>query len=162
MVFASKAHSLVRILLPCRPHPTRLEKLWIMPGSLKIIVADDNDDAASTLSIILKYNGYDAHAVAEPHSALALAKELVPQVMLIDIEMPGMNGYELAQAVREDPRMERSMLVAITGYGGDHHRSKAMEAGFDHHLLKPVDTEEIVSLIEKFKTNGPGFGRRAM
>lgn len=120
-----------------------------MTDPLKVIVADDNADAASTLSIILRYSGYEAHAVHEPLSALELALELCPEVMLIDIEMPKMDGYQLAKAVRQDPRMGSALLVAVTAYGGDHHKAMSFEAGFDHHLLKPIDTEEIVALIER-------------
>ncbi len=120
-----------------------------MPG-LKIIIADDNADAATTMSIILNHSGYDAHAVYAAPMALALAKELHPHVMLIDIEMPKMDGYQLARAVRQDPHLKEALLIAVTGYGGDHHRSESFAAGFDHHLLKPIDTDEMVTLIEKY------------
>ena len=120
-----------------------------MPGALKIIVADDNADAASTMSIVLKYNGYDAHPAYGAPSALELARKLRPQVMLIDIEMPTMDGYELAQAVRNDPKLRQTMLIAVTGYDRDHPRAQSFASGFDHHLLKPIDPFEIVALIEK-------------
>jgi two-component system CheB/CheR fusion protein len=127
-------------LVPELYQPFHNSKPLHMAGACKIIVADDNADSATTISLVLKYHGYDARAVYGAPSALVLAKELCPQVMLIDIEMPRMDGYQLATAVRQDPDLKKTLLIAVTGYGGDHHKSRSFAAGFDYHLLKPLDT----------------------
>jgi CheY-like chemotaxis protein len=82
-------------------------------------------------------------------AALAAARANPPDVMLIDIGLPGMNGYELAQAIRRDPTLKQLMLVALTGYGQPEDRAAALAAGFDYHLVKPIDLDALGRLVER-------------
>lgn len=114
----------------------------------KILVVDDNVDAADTLSILLQMSG---HALTVAHDGAAALKALtmdVPDVILLDIGLPGMNGYEVAQRVREIPALARTRLIAMTGYGQESDKQAAAEAGFDAHLVKPVDYAVLAEMIE--------------
>jgi PAS domain S-box-containing protein len=105
----------------------------------KILVVDDNVDAADTLALLLQLEGHEAEAVYESNQALEKAGTFKPQVVLLDIGLPGMNGYQLAERLRSMPELNDTRLIALTGYGKseDYERTKA--AGFDDHLVKPVD-----------------------
>ena len=114
--------------------------------SLRIVVADDNVDAALTLAALLGMQGHDVRTAHDGIEALDEVMRFEPQVVVLDIGMPGMNGYKVAAAVREySPHV---LLIALTGWGQeeDRHRSKA--AGFDHHLVKPVDFSMLAQLLE--------------
>jgi signal transduction histidine kinase/CheY-like chemotaxis protein len=117
------------------------------PSSLRILVADDNRDAADSLAMVLRLAGHTVWNVYDGQSALATAFRCRPHVVLNDIGMPGVNGYEVARRLREHPGTRDSVLVAVTGYvnADDHDRSR--EAGFDHHLSKPVDFDSLEKLL---------------
>ena len=117
------------------------------PSSLRILVADDNRDAADSLAMVLRLAGHTVWNVYDGQSALATAFRCRPHVVLNDIGMPGVNGYEVARRLREHPVTRDSVLVAVTGYANadDHDRSR--EAGFDHHLSKPVDFDSLEKLL---------------
>jgi CheY-like chemotaxis protein len=110
-----------------------------MVAAQRILVVDDNVDAADTLALLLQMDGHQAEAVYLSTQALEHAQSFKPQVVLLDIGLPGMNGYELAEKFRSMPELRGARLIALTGYGRaeDHDRTKA--AGFDDHLVKPVD-----------------------
>lgn len=114
---------------------------------LKIMVADDNVDAAEMLAFLLQAHGHVTEVVHNGHAALNLARDFGPDVALLDIGMPGMNGYEVAKALRQIPSLANMTLVALTGWGGEQDRALSREAGFDRHLIKPVDMEVIESLF---------------
>ena len=105
----------------------------------RILVVDDNIDAADTLALLLQLEGHEVEAVYESTQALEKAKAFKPQVVLLDIGLPGMNGYELAKELQSMPELNGMRLIALTGYGKseDYERTKA--AGFDDHLVKPVE-----------------------
>jgi PAS domain S-box-containing protein len=117
----------------------------------KILVVDDNIDAAKSLAALLEMSG---HSLSVSHSgadALHLVTVEIPDVVLLDIGLPGMNGYEVARKLRELPGLERTRLVAITGYGQESDKRLAAEAGFDTHLVKPVDYARLVEILESFE-----------
>ncbi|HEX8602331.1 MAG TPA: ATP-binding protein [Pseudoduganella sp.] len=121
-------------------------------GPLRIMVVDDNVDAASILAMVLESAGHQvrvAHEAPAVLAALALArsKDEVPHVFLLDIGLPGMDGNELAQRLRARPETAGAMLVAITGYGQEHDRAQTAAAGFDHHLVKPVNIDELHAIL---------------
>jgi PAS domain S-box-containing protein len=117
-------------------------------SGLNVLIADDNEDAAAALSEFLRIAGHQVTTVNNGHDAVRTAGTLHPDAILLDIGMPGMNGYEVARAVRGTPGMEKTVLVALTGWGTDDDRSRASAAGFDHHLTKPTSAADIVKVLE--------------
>jgi len=116
-------------------------------GGLKVLVVDDNVDAAVTLSMILDISGYTARVAHDGYEALAMAQAFQPRVAFLDIGMPGMSGYETARAIRATPGLEDIVLVALTGWGAESDRLRSNEAGFDHHLTKPVQLDVVEALL---------------
>jgi signal transduction histidine kinase/CheY-like chemotaxis protein len=115
--------------------------------SSHILVVDDNEDAAEMLSMLLELSGHHARTVNDGAAALAAARASVPQAIILDIGMPGMNGYDVARTLREDDRFAKTALIALTGWGSREDKAKAMNAGFDFHLTKPVDAVEMSRVL---------------
>ena len=107
--------------------------------SLRVLVVDDNVDTALGLSILLKSSGHDVRTAFDGPTALQAAFDHRPDLMLLDIGLPGLNGYEVAKRIRQDPVLGNITLVASTGYGQEADRQNSLEAGFDHHLVKPIE-----------------------
>jgi CheY-like chemotaxis protein/anti-sigma regulatory factor (Ser/Thr protein kinase) len=124
-----------------------------LPGSdaqaklVRVLVVDDNQDAAEALSMLVEALGVEVRTALNGTTALTLVREFRPDVVFLDIGMPDMSGYEVAKRLRSDPDNRRTALVAITGWSQDSDRKRAMEAGFDHHIAKPIDLNEIKRLI---------------
>ena len=120
-----------------------------MDGGLRVLVVDDNVDAAQILAM---YVGAQGHAMAvehEPEAALELAPDFAPEVCLLDIGLPGMDGHELARRLRQLPTTRNALLVAVTGYGQEQDRANSAQAGFDHHLVKPVDMAALEAILQE-------------
>lgn len=115
--------------------------------SLRIMVVDDNVDAASMLAMLLEALGHQVIVEHASRKALERAKVEAPQVCLLDIGLPEIDGNELAQRLRAEPETAHSLLIAITGYGQEQDRKQTLAAGFDHHLVKPVDTKKLAALL---------------
>jgi CheY-like chemotaxis protein len=111
----------------------------------RVLVVDDNVDAAQSLATLLKLWGHQVAMAHDGTAALEAVRAQRPEVILLDIGLPGMSGLEVARQVRQDPR--RPLLVALTGYGQEQDRRRSIEAGFDCHLVKPVDLSELRRLI---------------
>jgi CheY-like chemotaxis protein len=111
------------------------------------LVIDDNVDAASTLQALVELHGHRCLVANEGESGLALAREMQPDVVLLDIGLPGMNGYEVARRLRAIPELEGVLLAAVTGYASEDDRQRALDAGFDVHLSKPVSYEQLVQRL---------------
>ena len=105
----------------------------------RVLVADDNEDSAETLALLLEALGNEVRAVHDGQRAVEEAESFRPDVALLDIGMPGLDGYEAARFIRSQPWGQAVVLIALTGWGLDEDVQKAREAGFDRHLLKPVD-----------------------
>jgi CheY-like chemotaxis protein len=105
----------------------------------RVLIVDDNEDAANSLAMILKLSGHETASVYTAMDALERAVSFRPDVVLLDIGLPGMDGYEVAQKMRELPGLRGIRLVAVTGYGRSDDRLRARDAGFDDHLTKPVE-----------------------
>jgi len=114
---------------------------------LRLLVVDDNVDAAATLGMLLEAYGYAVEVENDSRSALARATASPPRAALLDIGLPDMDGNELARRLRADPATRGMVLVAVTGYGQEQDRRAALEAGFDHHLVKPVDMEKLSAVL---------------
>jgi CheY-like chemotaxis protein len=119
---------------------------------LRVLVVDDNVDAAATLGMLLEACGYLVDVEHDSHRALERARHQRPDVALLDIGLPDMDGNELARRLRADAQTGAIVLVAVTGYGQEQDRRAAFEAGFDHHLVKPVDMDELAALLAGIQT----------
>ncbi|HEY4338958.1 MAG TPA: response regulator [Steroidobacteraceae bacterium] len=120
-------------------------------GGTKILVVDDNRDAADMLTMVLELAGHEVRTAYDGTDALRLAEVFLPRVMLLDIGMPLMDGYQAARQIRDRTWGKSMVLVALTGWGQEQDRRRTREAGFDHHLVKPVDPQAISELIEEVK-----------
>jgi PAS domain S-box-containing protein len=116
-------------------------------SSLRILVVDDNIDAASMLSMLLEAGGHEVMTEHTSHAGIERAKIEAPQVCILDIGLPEMDGNELAQHLRALPQTASSVLIAVTGYGQDSDREQSFAAGFDHHLVKPVDIKMLSTIL---------------
>jgi PAS domain S-box-containing protein len=113
-------------------------------AALAVLVIDDNVDAAATLQALVELQGHRCAIAHGAEAGLALAAEFVPDVVLLDIGLPGMNGYEVARRLRNLPQLDGVLLVAVTGYATEEDRQRALDAGFDVHLSKPVSYEHLM------------------
>ncbi len=114
---------------------------------LKVLVVDDNLPSAKTIGWMLELIGHETMLVHDGIQALAAAKEFLPAVVVLDIGLPGMNGYDVCRTLRSDPLFKNTVIIAQTGWGQDRDRLEARKAGFDHHLTKPVNFEEFSALL---------------
>ena len=128
---------------------------------LRILVADDNVEGGQLLAALLSQRGHDVAVAISGEDAVRVAKEFLPQVGLLDIGMPGMNGYELAAHLRSDPLHRDMYLIAVTGWGQDEDRQNALDAGFDAHVTKPADADELIALMAARFPPKPDRGRTA-
>ena len=118
------------------------------PGSgLRVLVVDDRPDAADTLALLLEVWGHRPLVAYNAVTALELSLSQRPDVVLLDVGLPGMDGREVARRIRRQPGMAGVLLVAVTGYGGETEQHSSQEAGFDLHLLKPIDPEPLRELL---------------
>jgi len=122
---------------------------------LRILVVDDNVDAAQLLAMFLEANGFDVAVEHDAARALALAAEKAPDVCLLDIGLPGMDGNALARRLRQLPDMAGATLIAITGYGRAQDRAAALAAGFDHHFVKPVAFDDLLAVLARAPAAAP-------
>ncbi|HJZ91163.1 MAG TPA: CheR family methyltransferase [Gemmataceae bacterium] len=121
---------------------------------LRILVVDDNVDSADSLALLLGIWEHDVVTANDGPSALEVAQAFRPEVVFLDIGLPRMNGYQVAREMRKSPDLARVLLVAVTGYGQEEDRQKAREAGFDVHLMKPVDPDEILAVLARVLAAG--------
>lgn len=114
---------------------------------IRVLVVDDNGDAADSVALFLKLEGHDTATAQDGPQAIELARSFKPDVMVIDVGLPGLSGYEVAQQLRATPEGARMLLIALTGYGQAEDVAQALRAGFDHHFVKPMSPEEIHRVI---------------
>jgi signal transduction histidine kinase/ActR/RegA family two-component response regulator len=119
--------------------------------TLRVLVADDNRDAADSLATILDMSGNEVSVAHSGEEALRLALLEEPQAIILDIGMPGMNGYEVARRVRVETWGKNTLLIAVTGWGQAEDKQRSRDAGFDHHLTKPIDIAEVERLLGDFQ-----------
>lgn len=120
-----------------------------------ILLIEDNVDARDALRVLLELDGYDVEAAGDGPQGLEIARAKTPAVALIDIGLPGMDGYEVAKRLRALGGA-RSSLIALTGYSDPEDRRRAEEAGFDAHVVKPVDPDELTRLLTRLGVPAPG------
>jgi signal transduction histidine kinase/ActR/RegA family two-component response regulator len=130
----------------------------IIPASdqhLRLLIVDDNDDAGHMLGLLLESAGYQVTVVQSASAGLERAESDAPDVFLLDIGLPEMDGNELARQLRKTPQGAKATLIAITGYGQEVDRKQTAAAGFDYHFVKPVDTQDLLSLLSKLTYSAP-------
>ena len=140
------------VRLPAASRSASVQKTSGMVGSpqkrgSRILVVEDNKDTADGLVRLLRLLGNDVQMAYDGTSAIDLARIHQPDFILLDIGLPGMDGYQVAQKIREEPSCKASIVIAVSGYGQDEDRRRSREAGFDHHLVKPIDFDVLVSLL---------------
>ncbi len=134
---------------PERPRPRAVPPLRPDCRDLSVLIVDDNADAARMLAMYLQAMGHEVRTAFDGHSALALARQRFPRVMLLDIGLPDMDGYALVRSLRALPGACDALYIALTGYGQPEDRERSRDAGFDEHLTKPVDAEELTHLLAR-------------
>ena len=117
------------------------------PHGVRVLIVDDNIDATSGLSRLLQLDGYDIRVAHDGRTALVIAAAHQPQFVLLDIGLPDLDGYEVARNLRGDPRHRDVVIIGISGYGEEDHRDRAQAAGFDHHLVKPIEPATLLRLL---------------
>lgn len=122
---------------------------------LRVLVVDDNEDAANALALLLGYFKCEVDVAFDGEAALNAADTFEPQVAILDLGLPGIDGFELARRLRSRPWGHRVMLIALSGWGQDEHRRKSREAGFDLHLVKPVDSPALLKILDQMRDEAP-------
>jgi two-component system CheB/CheR fusion protein len=119
----------------------------ILTRGLRVLVVEDNVDAAESLAALLRLWGHNVHVVHDGLEAIDEAHRQHPEVVLLDIGLPGLDGYQVAKRLREDSEMDGALLVAMTGYGQPDDRRRSREAGIHHHFVKPVEPFVLRTLL---------------
>lgn len=115
--------------------------------SRRVLVVDDNIDSAEIMAAILKEAGHEVHVVHDGRSAVDEARRLRPEFLFLDLGLPGLDGFQVAETLRREPGLEGMRIIAVTAYGQESDRRRAREAGFDQHLVKPVDMDFVESML---------------
>lgn len=136
------------VAVPASPKPPEPPAAPRVSTTCKVLVVDDNDAAAKGIGMLLEHSGHVTKLAHDGRSALELAREFEPSMVLLDIGLPDVDGYEVARRMREIFGTMRPTIVALTGYGQDEDKRKAKKAGFDHHLTKPVSFSQIQAILD--------------
>jgi signal transduction histidine kinase/CheY-like chemotaxis protein len=126
---------------------SKLKLASARPEPIRILVVDDNHASADSLGLLLKLFGNEVRIAHDGLAAVEAAREFEPRVVLLDIGLPKLNGYETAQEIRQQPWASQAVLIALTGWGRDVDRERSRQAGFDHHLVKPLDPDVLTQLL---------------
>jgi signal transduction histidine kinase/DNA-binding response OmpR family regulator len=152
--------SLFRVVLPCISQVTQSATQAApvgeaaFSGGRRVLVVDDNVDAAESIAVFLRLEGHEVKTVTDGPQALACTRVFAPHVAVVDIGLPGMNGYDVARRLQQDGLPRPALLIALTGYGQKEDRSRSHEAGFHHHFVKPADPRVIQAVIAGWRTPG--------
>jgi CheY-like chemotaxis protein len=150
----------VRLPVLTEPASTARQTRRVQSGtapmsSHRVLIVDDNRDAADSLAMMMQMTGNDARTAYDGAEAVRLAKQFRPEVVLLDIGLPIMDGCETARAIRSEPWGKEILLIAVTGWGQDDDRRQSSEAGFDHHLVKPVDPSALMEILASWEGRRP-------
>ncbi|MBA3596634.1 MAG: response regulator [Methylibium sp.] len=159
------------VRLPCLREVKPVEEPLTNPpevassGGCRVLVVDDNRDAAETVALYLELAGHEVKTVGDGMQAMASAPVYAPDVVVLDIGLPGLDGYEVARRLRQTPQTRDALILALTGYGQKGDQQQAIDAGFDAHFVKPADPELLVKRIAEWRetaAGAPGASRREM
>jgi CheY-like chemotaxis protein len=131
------------------PEPETVRRPALRSKAFRILIADDNQDGADGLKMMLELLGHDVEVAHDGQSAIEAASKTQPDLMVLDIGLPVMSGYEVARRLRNNPKLKSMVLVALTGYGADSDKARSEAAGFDYHLVKPVEFETLKEVISE-------------
>jgi CheY-like chemotaxis protein len=152
-----------RVTLPCiasvqndAPPPALTPGERAASLGRRVLVVDDNADAAESIAAYLRLEGHVVKTATDGADALASIEVFAPQVVVLDIGLPGLSGYDVARQLREQPTTRDALLIAVTGYGQKEDRVRALEAGFDSHFVKPADPRDLQSTIERGRAGPAG------
>ncbi len=159
-VTSTPPHSTAPAASPPRRMPLKTPVAIVPP--LRVLVVDDNVDTAETLGMLLQATGYDIRLAHDGPAALEAALDYRPSVMVLDIGLPGLNGYEVAKRIRQEPTLKHIVLVALTGYGQELDRETSLEAGFDHHLVKPARFAQLQQILATVPVSGMALATGVM
>jgi signal transduction histidine kinase/DNA-binding response OmpR family regulator len=149
--------SLFRITMPCISEVSQPQEAQVkavaetMSGGKRVLVVDDNIDAAESIAVFLRLEGHEVRTVSDGPQAVAISQVFAPHVAVVDIGLPGMNGYEVARRLKNAATHRPSLLIALTGYGQREDRVRSEEAGFHHHFVKPADPRTIQAAIAAWR-----------
>jgi CheY-like chemotaxis protein len=136
------------MMTPAMEPPLTVNEIAEPTGSsLRVLVVDDNVDAAQSLGLLLEESGHDVQTAYDGPTALKIALDYRPNVVLLDIGLPGIDGFEVAKRLRQQPDLRSVVLVAMTGYGQITDKQRSQEAGFDHHLVKPANFGKVLQIL---------------
>lgn len=119
------------------------------PRHHRVLVIEDNDDAREMLGVALRLAGHEVYEAADGEAGVAIANDAAPDTALIDVGLPGLDGYEVARRIRAGANGKSMRLVAVTGYGQAEDRQRALDAGFDAHVTKPVTPERLATVLDQ-------------
>ena len=119
------------------------------PYSYRVLAVDDDKNCAKVMAWLLESLGHTAQIAHDGKTAIELANSVHPDMVLMDIGIPEMNGYQICQAMRDSPGLDHTLFVALTGWGQKEHRERSKEAGFDYHLVKPVNIEALKKIFSE-------------
>jgi PAS domain S-box-containing protein len=142
----------VQPAVPVSPHPVAAPP---PAARRRILIVDDNEDGAESLAMLLQFSGHETHQAHDGAAAIDAAERLRPDAVLLDIGLPVLNGYEVCRRIRETPWGKAIVLVALTGWGQDEDRDRSMAAGFDAHMVKPVDHDVLLTMMASLPPSGP-------
>ncbi|MEI8383216.1 MAG: ATP-binding protein [Planctomycetota bacterium] len=141
---------------PSPPPAPTMEKIAPKGRSLRVLVVDDNIDAAQTLELLLTELGHDVRTAYDGLSVLQIAIDHPPDIVLLDLGLPGLDGFEVAKRLRQHPALKNVVLVAMTGYGLPADRQRSQDAGFNHHLVKPASFDKLQQILASIIESPPG------
>jgi CheY-like chemotaxis protein len=147
-------------LLPAETHTGEVlsQQSAAQGDAYNILVVDDNEASAKTLGWMLEMFGHRVRLAKSGTDALTAAKDFEPRIVFLDLGMPGLNGYEVCKQMRTEPALSNAVIVAQTGWGQAEHLRRSKEAGFAHHLVKPIDIELLKNLLAQIKKAENDFG----